>query len=82
MLWHSGLRIQLQRLRSLRRCRLDPEPSEVGCTSPVAQLRFRFNLCRPRNFHMVWVQPKKEKTLKSPKCLYTVASYFIIRTTH
>ena len=34
-LWHSGLRILLQQLRSLQRYKFNPQPSSVGAGVPM-----------------------------------------------
>ena len=46
LLWYSGLRIRVEELRSLKRCRFDPQPSRVGLKDLALlqlQHRLRFN---------------------------------------
>ena len=59
-LWHSGLRIRLQWLRSLWRCRFDPQPGVNVLKDLVLQQLWQLWLTLSPwtgNFHMTWVQP-------------------------
>jgi len=52
---------QLQRLGSPKRCRFSPQAQRCELKDlALPQLQLRFNPW-PRNFHMLWVRPQKEK---------------------
>ena len=59
-LWHSGLRIQLQQLRSLQRCRFDPGLVQWAKASSVAAAVAQIQSLA-WEVHTPQVRPKKKK---------------------
>ena len=61
-LWRSELRISLQQLRSLQRCRFDPEPAQWVKDPAVVYVT-----AAVQNFHMLAGVAEKKNRCKTPK---------------
>ena len=84
LLWHSGLRIWLQWLRSLQRHRFNPQPGTLKDPSLLqlwhgSQLQLRFDIW-PRNFHMLKVQHLKKKKKKDWVYMYMHVWFTLLYT--